>query len=349
MINNIIMSHTFIPHPDYQPFQPQAPKQAPQLTVQELNAWLQKNHAPTVEAFASHGLRLNFHQYMPHHPIALRVSSDNASFAFAVPTPVPLRKHMYAEPLVEGAAQRLPQMAQAFAAYDRAYEDIPKHQRPHIQVPHGTLEDRQGWQLQPDGCERLSNWRTCTRTSASLEGSVLSWCEAQSALRQATNKDYLVQAFQDPKLAVHNANAPALPNLPGTTSAFELPALSTDQYAFRVYLAGANDANGNVQISAHVRMCNRQDENHLGTAISPTTSVELRATGVQFSQGLASATPQSLQAEDLGLEPGVASFFIDTQMPMVQMLPQHQQAQESYDYTQGLDMDMSTQNYDFSR
>lgn len=341
----------FIPAPDFQPMQRTPRVPAPQLSVGELNRWLKQYHGEAVSSLADRGINLGFHQNLPHQAIALRVSTDDASFAFAMPTPVPMQRYSQGEPMVQSAMQRIPAMEQAFNAYHAMYEGVSKHQRGAVPVSNGPLEDRHGWQLQTQAGSGLGSWRECTRTTASLEAGLVEWCSEQQALRLAMSKDGLAKLLQDPAQAVLNPTAPPLPTAPSNACAFDLPGLSTGRHAYRAYLSGQNDpATGEARLSVHLYMVDAGKPEHVGHVVMEASTMELHATGVHCRQGMGAPMRHDYSPDAFGVNAGVAGFFIDSGVPMGNLLPQHNtQAQDSFDYTVGLEYDSQTTTHEFTR
>lgn len=345
------MSHLearFIPAPDFQPMQRTAPTRAPQPSVKDLNAWLNSTHDQAVEDLAGRGIHLGFRQDRPQHPIALRVATDDASFAFALPVPGSMQRCSQGEAMVQSALQRIPEMDKAFTAYSAMHEGLSKHQRGQVPVHNGPLEDRHGWQLQTQDGVGPGSWRTCTRTTASLEDGLVDWCREEQALRLATSKDGLAKMLQDPSQAVLNPTAPPLPTFTGNACAFDLSGLGSDRNAYRAYLSGQNDpTTGEARLQVHVYMLDAKNPGQVGHAVMEGSTMELHATGVHYRQGLGEPLRHDYPPEAFGMDAGVAGFFIDSRAPMSTLLPQHNvQAQESFDFTMALECDdtMATDN-----
>ena len=342
----------FIPDPDFNPRRPATPTRPQQQSVKDLNAWLHATHGQAVDAFSDQGIRLGFQQNLPHQAIALHVSTDNASFSFALPASGPIQRLEQAEPMVAKAFERMPSMGQAFRAYDDAFEGRSKHQRGHVSVQNGPLEDREGWQLLSQEGAAPETWRTTTSTTASLEEGVMVWCREQSALRAATSKENLVLLLQDPAQAVHNPDAPPFPTSAGNASAFELPGLTTERHAYRVYLSGANDGlTGEALLNLHVYMRDAHRPNGAGHVVAVDSTMQMHASGVHFTQGRGDTLCHTLTPKEMGVDPMLAGLYIDTGAPMVNALPQHQtQVHESYDFTMALDDDNTlASGQDFTR
>lgn len=340
----------FIPDPDYQPRRPVPYTPPAQQSVKDLNAWLQDHHGQAVEDLAARGIHLRFHQAVPQHKIALRVSTDNAPFAFAMPTPVPMQRLDQAQPMVESALARIPHMERAFQAYDAEHEGLSKHQRGQVPVQYGPIADAHGWQLLSEGMGP-GTWQTTTQTTASLEDGVVAWCSEQAALRAATSKDNLARMLQDPAQSVFNPGAPSFPSAGGNTCAFELPGLTTERHAFRVYLSGENEpTTGEARLVTHVYMRDAHRPNSVGQVVMQGSTMELHPTGVAYAQGRGGLLRHQYEPDELGVNAMVAGLYIDTQAPMANLLPNRQVEQESYDYTVGLEPDgsMST-DHDFTR
>lgn len=341
----------FIPAPDFQPMQRTPRVPAPQLSVAELNRWLNQTHGEAVNNLAGRGINLGFHQDLPHHAIALRVSTDNASFAFAMPTPVPMQRFSQGEPLVRSAMERIPDMERAFSAYDAMYEGVSKHQRGQVPVHNGPLEDLHGWQLQTREGSGLGSWRECTRTTASVEDGLVDWCREQHALRLATSKDGLAKLLQDPNQAVLNRTAPRFPTIEGNACAFDLPGLATDRHAYRAYLSGRNDtATGEALMSVHLYMRDAGNPESVGSVVMEASTMELHATGVHYRQGMGSPICHDYTPDAFGVDASVAGFFIDSGVPVADLLPQHNsQAHDSFDYTVGLEYEDQAATHEFTR
>jgi hypothetical protein len=327
--------------PDFQPRQHILPAPVSQLSVQDLNAWLKHQHGQVTERLANRGIQLGFRQDLPHHSIALRVSTDNASFSFAMPTPVPMQRYSQGEPMVQSALERIPSMERAFQAYDAMHDGQSKHQRGQVPVQNGPLEDRHGWQLQ--ACEGTGpgNWRTSTRTTACLEDGLVSWCAEQSALRAAMSKERLVAILQDPAQAKSNPAAPTLTTANGNASAFDLPGLTTERHAYRAYLSGGEDiTTGQTRLSVQVYMLDAGHPDQMGKPLMTGSTMELHASGVGYQQGLGAGVHHDYAPESFGVDASVAGFFIESRVPMVNLMPQHSTpAQDSYDYTVGLEFE----------
>lgn len=342
----------FIPDPDFDPRRPAPTPRPQQQSIKDLNAWLHANHDQAVGEYADHGIRIGFQQRLPQQPIALHVSTDNASFSFALPAQGPIQRLEQAAPMVAKALERLPSMDRAFRAYDDAFDGLSKHQRGQVSVQHGPLEDAQGWQLLSHEGAAPQSWRTTTSTTASLEEGLMTWCREQSALRSATSKDNLVKLLHDPGQAVHNPDAPTFPTSTGNASAFDLPGLTTERHAYRVYLSGENDpSTGEARLQLHVYMRDAHRPDSVGQLVGIDSTMELHAAGVHFSQGRGDALCHTLEPKEMGVDPTVAGLYIDTGAPMVNALPHHQtQVHESYDFDFSMDDDrVLATGQDFTR